>query len=230
LKTLSQWLLDTFAYTCRDSSLFDVALTHRSLGGAHNERLEFLGDAILNGVTASLLYRTFPHASEGELSRYRATLVSGESLAALALQYELGDRLHLGQGELKSGGFRRKSILADTLEAILGAMYLDSDFLTVSAVIERIFAERIQHLPQSSQLKDPKTRLQEALQSRSIAIPEYIVEAITGEAHEQHFKVSCRVSTLNLMAQGEGSSRRGAEQAAAENVFMQLQKLWSKPC
>ena len=230
LKTLSQWLHDTFLYTCRDASLFNQALTHRSVGSPHNERLEFLGDAILNSVTAALLFRAFPQASEGELSRYRATLVSGESLAALALKYELGDRLYLGQGELKSGGFRRKSILADTLEAILGAMYLDSDFLTVSAVIERMFAESLRQLPQSSQLKDPKTRLQEALQARSVPIPEYVVEAITGEAHEQHFRVSCRVPSLNLMAQGEGSSRRAAEQSAAEDVFRQLQQAWAKPC
>jgi ribonuclease-3 len=230
LKTLSQWLHDAFLYNCRDESLFNQALTHRSVGSPHNERLEFLGDAILNGVTATLLYRAFPQASEGELSRYRATLVSGESLAALALKYELGDRLYLGQGELKSGGFRRKSILADTLEAVLGAIYLDSDFITVSAVIERMFAESLQQLPQSSQLKDPKTRLQEALQARSVPIPEYVVEAITGEAHEQHFRVSCRVSSLNLMAQGEGSSRRAAEQSAADDVFRQLQQVWAKPC
>ncbi len=230
MKTLSQWLHDTFAYTCRDPSLFEIALTHRSAGSAHNERLEFLGDAVLNSVTASLLFHAFPNASEGELSRYRATLVSGESLAAFALVYEVGDRLHLGQGELKSGGFRRKSILADTLEAILGAMYLDSDFHTVSVVIERMFAERLRQLPESSQLKDPKTRLQEALQSRAIAIPEYTVETITGEAHEQHFRVSCRVSALGLIAQGEGGSRRAAEQAAAEDVFRQLQQAWSKPC
>ena len=230
LKTLSQWLHDTFLYNCRDESLFNQALTHRSVGSPHNERLEFLGDAILNSVTATLLYRAFPQASEGELSRYRATLVSGESLAALALKYELGDRLYLGQGELKSGGFRRKSILADTLEAILGAIYLDSDFITVSAVIERMFVESLQQLPQSSQLKDPKTRLQEALQARSVPIPEYVVEAITGEAHEQNFRVSCRVPSLNLMAQGEGSSRRAAEQSAAEDVFRQLQQAWAKPC
>jgi ribonuclease-3 len=228
LKTLEQWLQDTFAYACHDLSLFETALTHRSAGGAHNERLEFLGDAVLNNVTASLLYRTFTTAAEGELSRYRATLVSGESLAELAAQYQIGERLRLGQGELKSGGFRRKSILADTLEALLGAMYLDSGFAEVAAVIERMFAARLQQLPQAAQLKDPKTQLQEMLQGRAVAIPDYLMEAITGEPHEQHFRVSCLVPGLALRGQGQGSSRRAAEQVAAEQVLLQLKTLWSK--
>ena len=227
LKTLEQWLADTFAYSCHDRSLFETALTHRSAGSAHNERLEFLGDAVLNSVTASLLYRTFVTATEGELSRYRAALVSGESLAVIAAQFQLGERLRLGPGELKSGGFRRKSILADTLEALLGAMYLDSGFAAASAVIERMFAERMLQLPQIAQLKDPKTQLQEALQSRAIALPDYVVEAIPGEPHAQQFRVSCVVPTLQLQAHGEGSSRRGAEQSAAEAVMAQLKLLWS---
>ena len=228
MKSLPQWLGDTFAYSCRDQSLFETALTHRSAGGAHNERLEFLGDAVLNGVTASLLYHTFTSASEGELSRYRATLVSGDSLAALASQYQIGERLKLGPGELKSGGYRRKSILADTLEAILGAIYLDSSYTEVAAVIERMFAERLHQLPQAAQLKDPKTQLQEALQSRSVAIPDYVVEAITGQPHEQHFRVSCKVPSLALQTQGEGPSRRAAEQAAAELLLVQLKSIWAK--
>ena len=228
LKSIAQWVQDTFAYTCRDLSLFDVALTHRSMGGQHNERLEFLGDAILNSVTATLLYRAFPVAPEGELSRYRATLVSGDSLGSIAADFQVGEYLKLGQGELKSGGFRRKSTLADAFEAIIGAIYLDSDFDQTSTVIERIFAGRIKHLPLAAQLKDPKTRLQEALQARSVNIPEYQVEAITGEPHQQHFQVSCKVAVLNLYASGAGTSRRGAEQAAAELVLTQLQTLWSK--
>ncbi len=228
MKTLDQWVRDTFGYTCRDPLLFETALTHRSAGGLHNERLEFLGDAVLNAVTASLLYRLFPTAPEGELSRYRATLVSGESLATLAAEFQLGEYLRLGPGELKSGGFRRKSILADTLEAILGAIYLDSDFLTTSAVIQRMFNERLQSLPQASKLKDPKTRLQEMLQARAVAIPEYLVEAITGDPHEQHFRVSCKVPILELEAQGQGGSRRAAEQEAADRLLVQLQKLWAK--
>lgn len=227
VKTVAQWLNDTFAYTCRDLSLFEAALTHRSAGNPHNERLEFLGDAVLNCVTASLLYRTFTTAPEGDLSRYRAALVSGESLAALALEFQIGERLRLGPGELKSGGFRRKSILADTLEALLGAMYLDSGFAAASAVIERIYAERLQQLPQAVSLKDPKTQLQEALQARAVSLPEYVVEAVTGEPHAQQFRVSCSVSTLDLQGIGAAASRRGAEQAAAAQVLTQLQALWA---
>ncbi len=228
MKTLPQWLQDTFGYASRDLRLFDAALTHRSAGNPHNERLEFLGDAVLNCVTASMLYRAFNAADEGELSRYRATLVSGESLAMIAAQINLGERLRLGAGELKSGGFRRKSILADTLEAVLGAIYLDGGFAEATAVIERLFAERVPQLPSAAQLKDPKTRLQEALQSRAVPLPEYAVEKISGEPHEQHFVMRCEVPNLALRATGEGSSRRAAEQAAAQAIFEQLTQLWAK--
>ncbi len=228
MKTLAQWVRDTFGYTCRDLALFEAALTHRSAGGAHNERLEYLGDAVLNCVTASLLYHTFTDAPEGELSRYRATLVSGESLAAIAAQFEVGERLRLGAGELKSGGFRRKSILADALEALLGAIYLDGGFDASAAVIERMFAERLPQLPSAALLKDPKTRLQEALQSRAVPLPEYTVESITGEAHAQHFTMRCEIPSLALQAVGEGSSRRIAEQMAAQHVIEQLNRLWAR--
>lgn len=227
MKTLEQWLQDTFSYVCRDPALFEAALTHRSAGNPHNERLEYLGDAVLNCVTASLLYKTFSAASEGELSRYRATLVSGESLAAIAAQIDIGGRLRMGAGELKSGGFRRKSILADAFEAVLGAIYLDGGFATATAVIERIFAERLPQLPSAAQLKDPKTRLQEIVQSRGVSLPAYTVEAITGEPHAQHFIIRCEISPLGLQARGEGSSRRIAEQAAAQQVFEQLTRLWA---
>ncbi len=228
MKTLPQWLQDTFGYTCRDLSLFEAALTHRSAGSPHNERLEYLGDAVLNCVTASLLYKTFVGAPEGELSRYRATLVSGESLAAIAAQFNVGERLRLGAGELKSGGFRRKSILADSLEAVLGAIYLDGGFAAATEVIERIFAERVPQLPSAAQLKDPKTRLQEALQSRAVPLPDYIVEAIGGEPHAQQFTVRCEIPSLALKATGEGSSRRIAEQQAAQYIFEQLTQHWAK--
>ena len=226
MKTLPEWLQDTFGYTCRDLDLFAAALTHRSLGGRHNERLEFLGDAVLNCVTADLLYRYFPAAPEGELSRYRATLVSGESLAMLASEFNLGDRMQLGAGELKSGGFRRKSILADGLEAVLGAVYLDGGFAAAAKVIEHIFAQRLPQLPSAAQLKDPKTRLQETLQSRAYALPEYVVESISGEPHAQQFRIRCEVATLEILTIGEGSSRRAAEQAAAQLAVEQLNKLW----
>jgi ribonuclease-3 len=228
MKALPQWLLDTFGYECRDLSLFEAALTHRSAGSPHNERLEYLGDAVLNCVTASLLYDTFADAPEGELSRYRSALVSGESLAAIAAEYQIGERLRLGAGELKSGGFRRKSILADALEALLGAIYLDGGFNAAAQTIKRLFAARLPQLPAIALLKDPKTRLQEALQARAIALPEYAVESISGEAHAQHFVMRCEVPSLSLRATGEGSSRRIAEQEAAQQVFIMLTQLWAK--
>jgi len=228
MKTLAQWLDAAFGYQGRDLGLFEAAVTHRSAGNPHNERLEYLGDAVLNCATAALLYNNFRSAPEGELSRYRATLVSGESLATIAAELGVGEYLRMGQGELKSGGFRRKSILADALEAILGAIYLDGGFAAASAVIERLFAERIPQLPQAALLKDPKSKLQEALQGRSMALPDYVVESITGEPHAQHFKVCCSVVSLNLAAFGEGGSRRAAEQTAAQSVLEQLTNLWRK--
>ena len=226
LKTLSEWLRDVFGYQCRELRIFEAALTHRSVGGQHNERLEFLGDAVLNCVTADLLYRHFPQAPEGELSRYRATLVSGESLATLASEINLGERMQLGGGELKSGGFRRKSILADGFEAILGAVYLDGGFNAAAAVIEKMFLPRLWNLPDAAQLKDPKTRLQEALQARAVALPEYEVESITGEPHAQQFHVRCEVVALSIKTHGEGGSRRAAEQESAKLAMERLQALW----
>lgn len=225
---MAQWVQETFGYSCRDLTLFEAALTHRSVGNPHNERLEYLGDAVLNCVTASLLYRSFPQAPEGELSRYRAALVSGEVLAAIAAQYQLGERLLLGPGELKSGGFRRKSILADALEALLGAIYLDGGFAAATQVIEHLLAERMAQLPSVALLKDPKTRLQEALQARAVPLPEYAVETISGEPHAQWFTMRCTIPSLALSAAGEGGSRRIAEQEAAQQVFDQLTRLWAK--
>ena len=222
LKTSAEWLRDALGYGCGDPSLLDAALTHRSAGGPNNERLEFLGDAVLNCVVARLVYREYPSSPEGELSRFRASLVSGESLAVIAAELGLGDHLKMGSGELKSGGFRRKSILADGFEALLGAIYLDGGFDAVADVIERQFLPRLDRLPTAAELKDPKTRLQEALQARSLPLPVYAVESISGEAHNQHFKVSCRAETLGLKADGEGASRRGAEQEAAQKVLEQL--------
>jgi ribonuclease III len=222
LKTSAEWLRDAFGYECRDTKLLEAALTHRSAGGAHNERLEFLGDAILNCVVAMLVFREFGSADEGDLSRFRASLVSGESLAVIAAELGVGDRLHLGSGELKSGGFRRKSILADGLEALLGAVYLDGGFAAAQTAIERLFVPRLANLPSATDLKDPKTRLQEALQARGLAIPAYIVESISGKAHDQVFRVSCTTDALGLSAVGEGASRRAAEQAAAKQLLEQI--------
>ena len=227
MKTTLEWLQDSFGYQCRDPALCEAALTHRSVGGAHNERLEFLGDAVLNCVVAMLLYREFADANEGELSRFRASLVSGDSLAAIAGELNLGQWVRLGSGELKSGGFRRKSILADALEAVFGAIYLDGGFDAAALVIERLFAPRLQRLPSAAELKDPKTRLQEALQARNLRLPEYSVAGVTGQQHAQRFRVRCLVPALGVEAVGEGGSRRAAEQQAAQLVIEALNQLWS---
>jgi ribonuclease III len=219
LKTPAAWVRDRLGYECRDPALIEAALTHRSAGGSHNERLEFLGDAVLNCVTAMLLFREFGNAAEGELSRFRASLVSGDALADIALELGLGEHLRLGSGELKSGGFRRKSILADALEALLGAICLDGGFDQAAGVIERLFGSRLDSLPSAAELKDPKTRLQEALQARGLPLPVYVVEAVDGEAHNQIFHVMCVVEALNVRERSSGASRRRAEQAAAQLVI-----------
>lgn len=202
--------------------LLQAALTHRSAGGPHNERLEFLGDAILNCVVAKLVFREFGAADEGDLSRFRASLVSGEALAVIAAEISLGDQVRLGSGELKSGGFRRKSILADTLEAVFGAIYLDGGFVAAEAVIERLFVPRLDRLPTAAELKDPKTRLQEVLQAQGLPLPAYVVDSVTGEAHNQQFQVACAVAALGLRRVGSGPSRRRAEQAAAQLLLDEL--------
>ena len=216
---LQRWVERVFGYTFADPALCESALTHRSAGPNHNERLEFLGDSILNCAVARLLYHAHPHADEGVLSRLRASLVSGEALARVALQLEVGEHLRLGSGELKTGGFRRASILADALEAILGAIFLDSGFEAAGAVVERLMHSRLAELPSADLLKDPKTRLQEALQGRGFALPVYTLTAVTGDAHEQAFTVSCDVATFGLAAVGEGGSRRRAEQLAAAKLL-----------
>lgn len=219
VRSATDWLAERLGYRCRDSALLEAALTHRSAGGQHNERLEFLGDAVLNCVVADLLYRLDPRADEGELSRLRASLVSGDSLAQTAAALGVGDELRLGAGELRSGGFRRHSILADALEALIGAIYLDGGIEAARGVVERMLAGRIAGLPDAAQLKDPKTRLQEYLQARGLPLPAYNVEQVTGDAHEQTFAVSCEVAALNLSASGSGLSRRRAEQQAAEEIL-----------
>ena len=222
MKSATAWLRDALGYECRDAALLESALTHRSAGGAHNERLEFLGDAVLNCVVAMLVFREFASANEGDLSRFRASLVSGEALAVIAAEIDLGHQVRLGSGELKSGGFRRKSILADTLEALFGAIYLDGGFDAAAAVIERLFISRLDRLPSAAELKDPKTRLQEAVQAKGLALPSYVVESVTGEAHDQTFQVSCTVESLGLKAVGVGPSRRRAEQIAASEILAKL--------
>lgn len=217
-----RWLREHLEHEARDTELFVAALTHRSASGRNNERLEFLGDAVLNLLVAEMLYERFPQAPEGDLSRLRASLVSAEPLALIAQGLEIGDELQLGSGELKTGGFRRQSILADALEALIGAVYLDAGLESARHLVRRLWAVQIEALPQAEELKDPKTRLQEYLQARGHALPNYYLEEVTGEAHAQHFRVCCEVSQLALQAVGEGSSRRRAEQQAAQKIIEQL--------
>ena len=214
-------LCHALGYTFRDSPLLEEALTHRSAIGRNNERLEFLGDAILNAVIAAELFRTYPQASEGELSRLRANLVKQGTLAGLARGLALGDYLHLGSGELKSGGFRRDSILADALEAIFGAVYLDSNWETCQGLILHLYQDCLAGLRTADELKDPKTRLQEYLQARQRALPVYHILEVTGAAHAQYFKVECSIDQLRTVA--VDTSRRKAEQEAARRALELIQ-------
>lgn len=207
-------LCQNLHYTFNHLKLLEAALTHRSAGSANNERLEFLGDAILNFVIAAELYRRFPLASEGELSRLRATLVRGEALAELACALNIGAYLSLGQGELKSGGALRASTLADALEAIIGAIYLDGGFVACETVVRSFYQNRFDSISPTTDLKDPKTRLQEYLQARKMAPPLYRVLIVNGNPHAQTFRVECAVEG-SYITYGEGSSRRRAEQQAA---------------
>ncbi|MDO6763142.1 ribonuclease III [Agarivorans sp. 1_MG-2023] len=209
-------------YKFKDDSLLNLALTHRSAGGVHNERLEFLGDAVLSWVIADELYHRFPDVSEGDLSPMRSTLVKGKTLAELARNFELGEYIKLGPGELKSGGFRRESILADAVEAIIGAVYLDSGTDSAKTMLLNWYQDRLNTIEPGLSQKDPKTRLQEILQSRKQALPDYQVVDIKGEAHNQQFTVSCTVEGLDEPVVGTSTSRRKAEQVAAELVLERL--------
>ncbi|EKO3557384.1 ribonuclease III [Vibrio metschnikovii] len=209
-------------YQFNDPEFMELALTHRSANGKHNERLEFLGDSILSFVIADELYRRFPKINEGDMSRMRATLVRGNTLAELGREFGLGDYLKLGPGELKSGGFRRDSILADAVEAIIGAIYLDSDIEMVRGIILNWYQPRLDAIKPGVSQKDPKTRLQEFLQGKRSPLPIYIVTNIKGEAHNQEFTVSCDVAGIATPVIGKGTSRRKAEQAAAETALEQL--------
>lgn len=199
-----------------------LALTHRSHGNRNNERLEFLGDSIVNMVIAEHLYQHFEQAREGQLSRLRARMVKGVTLAEIGREFELGDYLRLGSGELKSGGFRRESILADAVESIIAAIYLDSDFYTCRDQVLRWFRQRLADLDLQDTQKDPKTRLQEYLQSRQFPLPQYEVVSVGGEAHAQTFHVACSLPSLDRRTTGTGNSRRIAEQEAARNALREL--------
>ena len=201
---------------------FVRAITHRSANGKNNERMEFLGDSVLGLIITTELYRRIPRASEGYLSRLRASLVNENALAALSADLGLGDFLRLGPGELKSGGFRRKSILADALEALIGCIYLEQGLLEAERFVLKLYGESLQDLPTEDDLKDPKSRLQEFLQSRGHELPEYNLLGVEGEAHRQTFTAECHIPPLEIRTQGIASSRRKAEQDAAARAFQQV--------
>ena len=202
-------------YTFNKPKYLELALTHRSAKGEHNERLEFLGDSILSVVIADALYHQFPKVQEGDLSRMRSTLVRGQTLAQIAKDFQLGSCLRLGPGELKSGGFRRESILADAVEAIIGAIYLDSDIETCRQVVLGWYQDRLKEIKPGVGQKDPKTQLQEYLQGRKMPLPIYSVIATKGQAHNQEFTISCLVSGYKEFI-AKGTSRRKAEQSVAQ--------------
>ncbi len=217
-------LLKKIEYTFNDVLLLEEALTHRSYSSKNNERLEFLGDGILNFVIADELFKLYPDVQEGDLSRLRANLVNKDSLAEIAIHLELGDVIKLGSGELKSGGFRRPSILADAVESILGAVYSDGGFEPCRELIVRLYNNRLVSSMDLQRLKDAKTQLQELLQSRHFALPDYCVENITGQAHAQIFHVKCSIEKMRINVIGEGKSRRKAEQIAAANAITKVEQ------
>ena len=216
-------LQKALGYEFKDLALLDRAITHRSHAAANNERLEFLGDALINFVIGEYLFRMRPTAEEGALSRLRASLVREPSLAVLARDLKLGDAIKLGEGELKSGGWRRDSVLADTFEAVLGAIYLDGGFELAKEVCLRCFDSLLQQLPDPETLKDPKTRLQEWLQARSRPLPIYEVLSESGPPHRRQFVVRARLLDMEHTAEAFSNSRRSAEQKAAELLLQRLQ-------
>ena len=221
---MSDELSQKLNYEFRDPKYLRMALTHRSKGGDHNERLEFLGDGVVNFVIAEILYQQFPRATEGELSRWRATLVNRDALADLAREFDLGKYLFLGPGELRSGGSERPSILSCAMEAIIGAVYLDGGFAIASTKINEWYDSMLQSLSSAASHKDPKTLLQEYLQSCRMALPIYKVDSVAGEAHQQIFTVSCNVEGIEGNTLGKGTSRRRGEQDAAHAMLLRLKK------
>lgn len=217
--------MDKLGYKFKKIELLKNALTHRSANKPNNERLEFLGDSILNFVIAEAIYKRYPTFCEGELSRMRAFLVKGETLASIAFEINLGNFIILGQGELKSGGFRRESILADAIEAIIAAIYLDTGLEDSKKVILKLYESRLQGDNLEQGLKDPKTQLQEKLQANKIHRPEYILQQVEGLGHEQTFHITCKIKELNLTSTATGSTRRKAEQRAAKKLLKTVNEL-----
>lgn len=223
--SILQKLQIEIAYQFTNQQLLEQALSHKSFSSLNNERLEFLGDSALNFIISAYLYEHFPGFSEGQLSRTRANLVKGETLAKIAREFSLGAALRLGSGELKSGGFKRSSILADVVEAIIGAVYLEAGFEQARQLVLRFFKTRLDLEALEGLEKDPKTLLQEYLQAKKMALPNYQVIQTQGKEHEQVFTVRCEILGMDLFADGEAKSRRQAEQIAARKVYQQLQKV-----
>lgn len=219
----ARWAERELAYDFSDPKLLEQALTHRSASKDNNERLEFLGDAMLGLVIAKTLYQLRPEANEGDLSRARAALVKKETLAGVGRQIGIDHQLVLGSGELRTGGAQRSSALADAVEALIGAVVLDGGYAAGERLVARLLAAPLAELPDSEALKDPKTRLQEWLQARGLGLPDYCVDEVSGSDHNQHFAVTCRIDAKNKVSTGRGSSRRRAEQAAAEAMLIELQ-------
>ncbi len=222
---IQQELAKRISHRFNNADLLTQALTHRSHGAHNNERLEFLGDGALNFIIANQLYQRFPKLAEGDLSRLRAQLVKEATLSELATSLHVGDALRLGEGELKSAGWRRPSILADALEAIIGAIYLDVGFAAAEAFVLELYTGRLDTIDPKVIDKDPKSQLQELLQSRKIAVPEYTVTLTSGEAHAQRFVVECFIAKHNIRTVGEGTSRRLAEQQAAQLALLEFKKI-----
>lgn len=215
-------LAQVLSYTFKNEALLVLAMSHRSMGSNNNERLEFLGDSLVNLIIAEAVFQKYPKAKEGELSRLRSSLVSGEALAGVAREFGLGDYIYLGHGELKSGGHKRSSILGCTVEAIIGAIYLDSDFNQCQATVLRWFESRLQALSLDNEYKDAKTQLQEYLQASQIGLPEYTLLKTEGQSHEQVFTIQCEVKKLSIKTTAEGGSRRKAEKLAASALLEEI--------
>jgi ribonuclease-3 len=216
------WLDNTLQFRFQNADLFEQALTHRSATRRNNERLEFLGDAVLEFVVSEAVYRVRPDVSEGDLTKLRASLVKEDTLAQIALELGLGEHLILGSGERKTGGHRRESILADALEAIFGAVFLDSGIDAAKAVIDRVYESRYLELPAMKDLRDPKTRLQEWLQARRMSLPVYDLAEVSGKGHKQRFVVTCTIVETSSVTDGESTTRRKAEQKAARKMVERL--------
>jgi ribonuclease-3 len=219
----AQQLQDRLQYQFSDQTLLTLALSHRSCGSKNNERLEFLGDAVLGLTVSNFLFQRFPEAREGDLSRIRSQIVRAESLAEVARSLDLGPELLLGQGEMKSGGHRRDSILGDTVEALIGAIYLDKGMSAAEQSVVNWFADKLNAVTLDTPVKDPKTALQEWLQARGKPLPEYVVVKTQGEDHSRLFTISCKIANIESAAEATASSRRKAEQLVAEELLKQLE-------